>query len=178
MKVRAGFVSNSSSSSFLVVYKSLKDFEKMNRFEGYKKFTKDLSGANPVLGLAVLRGVLFIEEFNTKIFNKFPDKQVMLVGTEDRYRSCMSAKENKFINACRSESSHKFYDEKFRVALNKKIDKLADTLLRKLHSKGYTVRAVIYEDDSQEGAMMEHGFMPFIANNPEREYEIFQVNEH
>ena len=43
MKVRNGFVSNSSSSSFLVAYHSKDDFSKFSKFDGYKELLHDLS---------------------------------------------------------------------------------------------------------------------------------------
>lgn len=45
MKVRQGFVSNSSSSSFLVAYKDMKDFDRFSSFEGFDIFKKDMEAA-------------------------------------------------------------------------------------------------------------------------------------
>lgn len=43
MKIRSNYVSNSSSSSFVVIYKSIEDdFKKFDGFDGYYTFVKDL----------------------------------------------------------------------------------------------------------------------------------------
>jgi len=46
MKIRNGFVSNSSSSSFVVIYKSDNDFIKFDKFKGYQEFINDLNNSN------------------------------------------------------------------------------------------------------------------------------------
>ena len=42
MKIRTSYVSNSSSSSFLILYKDLKDFDQLKAIKGYETFMKDL----------------------------------------------------------------------------------------------------------------------------------------
>lgn len=45
MKIRQGFVSNSSSSSFLIAYKDTKDFDRFSSFKGFDIFKKDMEAA-------------------------------------------------------------------------------------------------------------------------------------
>ena len=45
MKIRQGFVSNSSSSSFLIAYRDMKDFDRFSSFKGFDIFKKDMEEA-------------------------------------------------------------------------------------------------------------------------------------
>ena len=43
MKIRTNYVSNSSSSSFLIIYNDINDFNKLEKFDCYKTFINDIN---------------------------------------------------------------------------------------------------------------------------------------
>ena len=55
---------------------------------------------------------------------------------------------------------------------------IAKEIYQSLIDKGYNIKFLRYEDHTNIGSFMEHRFMPFIADNPDRKYEIFITNEH
>ena len=79
---------------------------------------------------------------------------------------------------CQKEFRDAYYDEAFQKELDKGIENLAMKIQDALTEKGYQIRSIRYEDDTNLGYLMEQGFMPFLKRNPERKYEIFTTNEH
>ena len=58
MKIRTGFVSNSSSSSFLVCYKSNEDLKRFLPFNGAKDFLNDIKECSDKKALELLKDCL------------------------------------------------------------------------------------------------------------------------
>lgn len=59
MKIRSSFVSNSSSSSFLIVFQNIFDFYDFKTFKSFDFFEQDLRNATEESGLNLLKDAIF-----------------------------------------------------------------------------------------------------------------------
>ena len=67
-----------------------------------------------------------------------------------------------------------FFGEEFK----KIIDDVVDDFIDKMKDKNISLKVLIYSDDTPEGSMMEHNFMPFIMNDPEEKITIISNSNH
>lgn len=77
MKMRSNYVSNSSSSSFLVTYKDIGDFAGFASFDGYEQLMNDLGNASENDALGHIKAVIsraLHEHINTVVARIFPDR--------------------------------------------------------------------------------------------------------
>ena len=207
MKIRNGFVSNSSSSSFLISYKDLEDFKKFEGFKGYDQFFQDLLN-NENLELRckdhILESIrMCIWRMVDNVTNEFCPSNYSYIDMNynDLYDllCVLNIKTNeipslKMISDYRmnlvlhardlpkSYGYSKTYNEleKYSVKIrptDEDLLKLTNEIYNVLTSKGKASQ-ITYEDDSEFGDYMEHGFMPFISQNPERSYEIHTMSQH
>jgi hypothetical protein len=202
MKIRNGYVSNSSSSSFLVIYDKESDFIKFKDFNGYDTFINDLKKFKEY-------GERFIENYlhnywynihNQYMYEdlditKFFDKQEnieLLIETakvdDTEYQDFMETVHKEgfdFHNANKGNINYKnpeyrkyeklyFENKEAKCFLKDFAKKIYQGLLR----ENYIISCVRYEDQTEDGAYMERGFMPFIAMNPEQNYLIIACSEH
>ena len=58
MKIRTSFISNSSSSSFLIIYKCINSFDKFKLFDCFERFKTDLINAKDNNGLEYIEALI------------------------------------------------------------------------------------------------------------------------
>ena len=211
MLVRNGWVSNSSTSSFVVVYKCASDFFKLHEFRGYNTLCRSLVGgfgelteSVPTVAHILLLGLdQFKERLPTggyscddevyDILQTCPDEDwderaayaSLLSEILNKWQECMEACEDNREVVLEELNSWYFssavYDRCHDVC-----DKLATVIVNYWKAQGYTVKVLEYGDDDLleydeagvDGAFMEWQFMPWIKNNPDRDYSVFILNGH
>jgi hypothetical protein len=207
MKIRNSFVSNSSSSSFVVIYKSDNDFIKFDRFKGYQEFINDLNNSNIKDAEVAISEHLKEFYYNTyfkftheeyykndsrMVFNfdwldflfeesKVDDKEWWNIIQETNLKGSefwMANKENLNANNPEYVKYHDGYWNDKETEAKMKIKDIAKQIVKGLKDNGYNLGWMRYHDDTNEGYYMETGFMPFIKCNPERDYLIITQSEH
>ena len=193
MKMRNGYVSNSSSSSFLVVYDNLEDFAPFRLFEkGYNCLMHDIPSSTDedVIG--------FIESFIANYFYGLKEVYEKELYTNDNSGNAhfdfnYSNQWNTFsyiLNIPYGILNEKVIalelaaDESME-ALNIAYEKIEDEGYRNEAEKifgilkeNFKMAAIEYEDHSDIGSYMEHDFMPFISHNPDGKFKVFVQNNH
>lgn len=201
MKIRASYVSNSSSSSYLIICKSFEEFDKFKVFKGYDTFMKDLQKSRERSALdwiaAEIRA-LFYCRFRaacapaTMTSSNIYDTYIARNNTyelthyaieySDQPERCVKTQQAEIalgyiITSTDSNEERKQKCEDFIDSLN--YEELAKEVLDSIKNKGYNLRSIRYEDDLELGYYMEHYFMPFLAQNPEAEkQQVFTRSEH
>lgn len=193
MKMRNGYVSNSSSSSFLVVYNSLVDFTPFRLFEkGYNRLMRDIPSSTDedVIG--------FIESIIANYFYGLKEVYEKELYTNDnsgnaRFDFSYNNQWNTF--SCALHIPYDILNEK-EIALELAADESMEALniaYEKIENEGYRneaekifgilkenfkMAAMEYEDHTDIGSYMEHDFMPFIKHNPDNKFAVFTQNNH
>lgn len=243
MKIRQGFVSNSSSSSFLVAYKDMKDFDRFSSFEGFDIFKKDMEAAEEYDAVEVFDAVkefmifkldnyfydLFYdwsnssesrEEFDVlwdifhlassdffsanSLLRKIDDTFCNLreafwadleknepelyklvkplsfseIDLDDYVRRVGSSEEKEKWHAAMREYHKKFGEYYNGEVFEQGLERIVEVLLEDYKKSSIKLKVLNYDDHSEEGAYMEHSFMPFLTGDPEGKVSVFTNSEH
>lgn len=184
MKIRTGFVSNSSSSSFLLLMKDKSILDKLDSFEETATLKTDLDyNEESVKGF--LRGLVFNNLWY--VYKSITEEEEMYYlpysntgwidlvvhldfKDETMEEICMYMREQDNLDW------DKFDD--IRTKYEDAIDKEIDRLYNFIKDKGYTCGFVRYEDHTEDGNHMEHYFMPFVINIPDKGFKGYRISEH
>jgi heme oxygenase len=205
MKIRTNYVSNSSSSSFLVICHNKEyDFIKFKEFNGYDVFMKDIQVTNEKEAKEFIASFLmnhYYHEHMKYLKKKLPDINLDDLSYIDYLFEISGIDDSKYWNIIQETNRigsnfwienednletnkilneiRKYEDSYYENKDNKcKITEIANEIFDNLKSKGVFVEFIRYEDDTKQGAYMEQGFMPFLNANPEKNYCIISCSEH
>lgn len=193
MKIRQGYVSNSSSSSFLVLYKGMESFENIMQFRGTKEFLEDIKDYNKdsisEFVLSVLGNYLYVicDKVECKLKGKeqleywsnlYKESYLQMDDFLKRlgnfeFAERMNKLQNYLLTSSSFEELQKRYEQSEREA-----KKMRDDIIEYLGSLSYTIRQITYEDDTSEGNYMQHYFMPFLSKYPNDDIKVITVNNH
>lgn len=190
MKIRNGFVSNSSSSSFLIVFKRVEVFNKFKLFNGYEKFINELRSYNK----SDVKNFFYytlLSSFDDEMYSSKEDISAFQIEMQSvsslrfSIESILRKKidELKFKDAF--DLSEKIYQKKKELELSgmksfeitnllrrsfmndvtKECKKISNVMLEELEKSDFNFCVLNYEDDSEFGSYMEHEFMPMVSMN-------------
>ena len=193
MKIRQGYVSNSSSSSFLVLHKGIESFENIMQFRGAKEFLEDIKDYNKesveefvlsVLGNylyvicdkveCALKGRKRLEYWGNLYKESYlqMDNFLKRLGNFE-FSERMNKLQNYLLNSSSFEELQKRYEQSEREA-----KKMRDDIIEYFGNFDYTIRQITYEDDTTDGNYMQHYFMPFLSKYPNDDIKVITVNNH
>ena len=176
MKIRKGFVSNSSSSSFLIGYNSLKDLERFSAFEGTEALLQDMNKCSDEMLIDFFIGCIKLSEVflgfdcnNRK--NGFQPGHFKNSPVMDLYKAELIS-EDEFDSIC-DVSAGKFTKD-FKV--------IAEMLLKNFKKRFSDHALVEYgneiDSDFDFGYYMEFSFMKFLGADPEHKICVIRKSNH
>lgn len=207
MKIRTGFVSNSSSSSFLVIYVDSKDFDRFSNFEHTKDLLEDLSKSNEtkvkdfvtclIAEDLIGRFYVFTSSWRDPrdITQSFNDIQTLVTfsgASDEEYLELYQEISDHgwdMLNEHRDDMVGDFYKsdwyksyadslDAIRDKIEEVSDRLAVAIITGLKEKGLNTASTQYEDHDDYGSYMEHNFMPLISMDPDNKITVITINNH
>lgn len=184
MKIRTNYVSNSSSSSFVLAFKDEdgdKFFEKFANWKGYDTFIKDYNLAKNCKkkNMKFLKNDIYQLCFCLVYFVLHDDRCYWEASYENTFTGSKLLLHQKLIDQIREVVKNNTKEKKYSTGtfpdlsdngwdlINKIVDQTYKKLVREM-IKEYKIFTVLeYADDEILGAYMEHRFMPFLLENPE-----------
>lgn len=174
MKIRKGFVSNSSSSSFLIGYNSLKDLERFSAFEGTEALLQDMNKCSDEMLIDFfiecieLSEILLGFDYNN-LENGFQPSHFKNSPVMDLYKAELIS-EDEFDSIC-DVSAGKF---------TKNFKAIAEMLLKNFKKRFSDCTLVKYgnEVNFDFGYYMEYSFMKFLGADPERKICVIRKSNH
>lgn len=171
MKIRSDFVTNSSSSSFILAFKDKED--------GFSKIIKELS-YNPEALSEVLRDFNEAEPINFEKLIDFDGYKGIFANIEAEISEKLLYKngwdDSDFVKEWKrknpKEKSWHIYDSfEYKETMKQLMDKEIKKFLKSIKNTPYVVE-LEYEDHSQIGSELEHNILP----NCEFVYKIFNYH--
>lgn len=171
MKLRTGFVSNSSSSSFLVLYNSNIELDRFRTFKGSKKMWNDLKICSDEKILSFLTECL--EDSRILLENDMYDRKKGFWSDNFRYSPAVDLYHDEFLS---------YDDYEFLYNINRECDeadfvRVANNIFHKLKEK-YSISCFVeYTNDckdSEFGYYMDVRFMKFLASDPEKKVYVIR----
>lgn len=197
MKIRNGYVSNSSSSSFVIAFKKNNCdsvFNKFSNWKGYDRFIKDYSLAKNDKGrmehflqIDVQKVCYFIAEY-LLAGKKFEDwetiKENTFCGKYLELHYGISDDVEKIVNKHTIKEEHYSHLDKDGYKKLRELIEKTHSEVMKIVKKTYKSFTVLEYSDNNSlfDAYMEHDFMPFMLNNPmsinDENHNLMTISNH
>lgn len=208
MKIRSGYVSNSSSSSFLVVYHDISNFIKFSLFDYFSRFLSDVqkSEEEHVIKYMEYAIVEFLHSRYNELEHSFTDFEHFYSTDRDNWVDMVIEYEyrddivdsivNKMIDMVKTASEdiesteHPIWKKVYHVIHESSdlITEEATKFMTHLKDNGYKIAVVIYGSDvasddnvynSELHSYLETKLLPMMTCNPDEDkFRVYSQSHH
>lgn len=208
MKIRSGYVSNSSSSSFLVVYHDISNFIKFSLFDYFSRFLSDVQKSDEEMVLNYIKYAIveFLHSRYNELEHSFTDFEHFYSTDRDNWVDMVIEYEyqdtivdsiiNKMIDMVKTASEdiesteHPIWKKVYNVIHESSdlITEEATKFMTHLKDKGYKIAVVIYGSDvasdddvynSELHSYLETKLLPMMTCNPDEDkFRVYSQNHH